>query len=318
MTQASRALSQRYRALAHDTPTRPGPAPDQRQAERLAYLATRLPATFAAARVALSECHQRLATPVHRVLDLGAGPGTVAWAAAAVFSELDDLTAVEGDPGWLPLARRLAAHSLSPALSQARWLEADLAAGLPAGLAALAPDVIVAAYLLGELGARGAQRVVDQAWTLGAAALVLVEPGTPRGFETLLHARTSLLAQGAHVLAPCPHACACPLNAPDWCHFAARLERSSAHRQAKRATLGHEDEKFAYLVMARVPSQPASARILRHPLQRGGHVILDLCTPDGARRQTVGRRAGALYRQARRAHWGDAWDPEAVAEEDAG
>lgn len=309
LTRAATALSQRYRALAQ------GAAPRREaagvNAERLAYLAVRLPATFAAALTVLRECRRRVDAPVRRLLDLGAGPGTIAWAAAAVFTELSQVTAVEGDPHWPLLARRLATHSSSPAIAEAHWINADLAAGWPQDvMAEVQADVSVASYLLGELRDEAAARVIDAAWAHSALALVLIEPGTPRGFETLLRARRSLLAQGAHVLAPCPHAQACPLVAPDWCHFTARLERSGAHRQAKGAALGHEDEKFAYLVMSRAPVQAATARVLRHPLQRGGHVILDLCTPEGARRQTVGRRAGSAYRRARHTAWGDAWEPE--------
>lgn len=309
-------LSRRYRALTRGetrTTERAGATP----AERLAYLAVRLPATFAAIETVLHEGRRRLEAPVRHVLDLGAGPGTVGWAAAEVFTELEQVTAIERDAGWPALGQRLAARSPSRALAQTRWLSADLAAGWPADLASTAaPDVIVAGYLLGELPEAAADRLVDAAWACTLGALVLVEPGTPRGFATVLRARTRLLAQGAHVLAPCPHALACPLVAPDWCHFAARLERSSVHRQAKGAVLGHEDEKFAYLIAGRAARLPAAARVLRHPLQRGGHVVLDLCTPEGVRRRTIGRRAGAAYRQARRAAWGDAWDPGADRDTD--
>ena len=41
----------------------------------------------------------------------------------------------------------------------------------------------------------------------------------------------------------------------DWCHFAARLDRSRAHRQSKHAALGWEDEKFAYVIAT--PAGPA-------------------------------------------------------------
>ena len=37
---------------------------------------------------------------------------------------------------------------------------------------------------------------------------------------------------GANILAPCPHARPCPLAAPDWCHFSARVARSRLHREA--------------------------------------------------------------------------------------
>jgi ribosomal protein RSM22 (predicted rRNA methylase) len=78
-------------------------------------------------------------------------------------------------------------------------------------------------------------------------ALVVIEPGTPRGAGAIRTIREELLAAGAHMLAPCPAAMPCPLAAPDWCHFAARVERSSLHRRIKEGALGYEDEKYSYV-----------------------------------------------------------------------
>ena len=94
----------------------------------------------------------------------------------------------------------------------------------------------------------------------------------------------------------------------DWCHFAQRLERTSAHRQAKTASLAYEDEKFSYLVACRATVAPAVSRIVRHPRKHGGHVQLTLCTRDGGLQAlTVARSEGPAYKLARQAEWGDAW-----------
>jgi ribosomal protein RSM22 (predicted rRNA methylase) len=298
LERASAELTGGYRAAA--APARLTPA------QRLAYVAVRLPATFAAAHAALAELRaRRPRARVERLLDLGAGPGTVAWAAACVFDELREVTCVERDTALAALGRRLAADAPNAALRDARWIEADLGRGddLPGP-----HDLVVASYVLGELPASGAERLVDAARAAGAA-LLLIEPGTPGGFERILRARTALVASGARVLAPCPHAAACPLEGRDFCHFAARVARSSEHRRAKGGALNYEDEKFAYLAMAcDGQGDAAPARIVRRPLPRGGHVILDLCATDGLRREVVGRRAGDAYRRARDAGWGDAWE----------
>ena len=94
----------------------------------------------------------------------------------------------------------------------------------------------------------------------------------------------------------------------DWCHFAQRLERTSAHRQAKTASLAYEDEKFSYLVAARTTVAPVSARIVRHPRKHSGHVQLTLCTRDpGIQTRTVARSDGPAYKLARQAEWGEGW-----------
>jgi ribosomal protein RSM22 (predicted rRNA methylase) len=269
---------------------------------RLAYAAVRLPATYAAARAVFAEVRRRLphGSPAS-LLDLGAGPGTTAWAAAEVFGELASLTLAEADAGFIALGKALAReHAL---LEGACWVQGDLGAA-----PAFAPcDLVVCSYVLGELGEEEAGRVAQAAWAATRQVLVLLEPGTMRGFALIRRLRGALLGAGAHLIAPCPHQAACPLPAGDWCHFSQRLERSRLHLRLKEGALGYEDEKYAYVVMARHPTEPAPARILRHPLRRAGHAELQLCTPQGLQTLKVARRDQAAWREARKAAWGDEW-----------
>ena len=94
-------------------------------------------------------------------------------------------------------------------------------------------DLVSLAYVLNELAPAARESVLQRLWDATADTLVIIEPGTPAGWERILAARRQLIEAGAHVLAPCPHAFACPLQAPDWCHFAERVSRSRLHRLAK-------------------------------------------------------------------------------------
>ena len=93
-------------------------------------------------------------------------------------------------------------------------------------------DLVVAAYVLGELPPAARARFIERLVTMATVAVV-VEPGTPEGFARVLAAREVALAAGGRTVAPCPHDEACPLARPDWCHFAARVNRTKLHRQIK-------------------------------------------------------------------------------------
>jgi ribosomal protein RSM22 (predicted rRNA methylase) len=276
-------------------------------ADVAAYAGYRMPATFAAARAAFAAA--AAAAPQFRPasqLDLGGGTGAAVWAAAATWGTLATATVWEQSPHAIAAGRALARHAAAPAVRSATWRVEDLRAG-PAVPAA---DLVTVSYLLGELAPAVRDDLVSRIAT-GGGAVVIVEPGTPAGYARILAARDRLIGHGLRVLAPCPHDRACPLPpGRDWCHFAARVNRSALHRRLKGGVLGHEDEKFAYVATAPVAPREGACRVLRHPQQRKGMVSLRLCTPDdGVRDTVVSKRHGDAYRAARDVAWGDMWTP---------
>jgi ribosomal protein RSM22 (predicted rRNA methylase) len=158
--------------------------------------------------------------------------------------------------------------------------------------------------VLGELA--DADALVASAWAATDGLLLVVEPGTPDGYARVIAARSYAIEGGGFVTAPCPHDRACPMLGSDWCHFAVRLPRSARHRAAKSAELAYEDEKLSYVAASRMPTARATARVVRHPQHRRGHVYLELCADDGLRTELVSKRQGADFRRARNASWGDA------------
>lgn len=302
LARAAAELTQIYKAEKSASPTITTPA------HRAAYLAVRLPATFAANLAAFSEV-RRLATEtkIESMLDLGTGPGTALWAATGMFPEMTQATLVESDRSLIETGKRLCGQNSHPAIRSASWLQQDLSRGLNCE----PHDLVVISYALGELPASATDKLISQAWNCTKEFLVIVEPGTMRGFNFIDLMRSKLIASGAYILAPCPHALTCPMAAAgDWCHFAARVQRSSLHRQIKGGTLGYEDEKFSYVVAGRQEFPRPLARIVRHPQQHSGHIQLTLCTPDGLKSVTITKSQKDQYRLARKAEWGDEWEDE--------
>lgn len=259
-------------------------------AERAAaYLVTRMPATYAAAYRVLAEIRELLGPrPVESILDIGSGTGAASLAARQFYPDAR-LTLIERDTALSDTSRL--------------WLpDAGIRTEDVERLDALPPhDLVISAYSAGEWHAKPWRKL----WDAARVALAVIEPGTPRGYALLMQMRENLLAAGAHMLAPCPAATACPLGAPDWCHFAARVERSSLHRRLKDAALGYEDEKFSYVALTRDPVELPEGRIIRRPRHEPGKITLTVCEPGASKTVEIRKRDRERYREARKSDWGD-------------
>jgi ribosomal protein RSM22 (predicted rRNA methylase) len=295
LRQAAKTLSDRYRAELRDGRLH--------MAEELAvkaYLAARLPATYAAVRASLDALSSARPgfTPA-TLLDVGAGPGTVLWAAVDAWPDLERAVLLEASGPARSIGEALARDGVAARID---WISGDITIDMDGAAPA---DLVSAAYVLDEIAPASLPKLVDRLWRLTADTLLIVEPGTPAGWRRILAVREQLIAAGAHLLAPCPHASPCPLAAPDWCHFAQRVARSRVHRLTKDAEVPWEDEKFIYVAASRQPAEARRQRVLAPPRSGSGKVLLKSCQPDGrVDERLITKRDGALFRQARRVGWG--------------
>lgn len=251
----------------------------------VAYLVTRMPATYAAIYSVLQELPENLS--IASILDVGAGTGAASIAAREFYPQAK-IEMMERDRALSKEARAF--------LPEATWIDADAARveRFPAR------DLVIAAYSLGEMSASVALRL----WQAALVALVIVEPGTPKGFTLIRTVRDELLAAGAHIAAPCPGPVPCPMAGADWCHFAARVERSSLHRRLKGGELNYEDEKYSYVAFTREPYAPAAARVIRRPQHHAGWIELQVCAAAGLETRRVTKRGREAFREARHVTWG--------------
>ena len=293
--QRSQKISTAYRAGG-------GSGTIKSEADALAYALARMPATYAAVAAslnALTEIAPDFAPGT--LLDVGAGPGTASWAAAEAFPSLQDFTMLDANATLSRLALELARDSSR--LAECRYLPGDAGANLAEVSQA---DLVIASYIIGELGEADQRKLAEAMWAKARQALVVIEPGTPAGYGRILALRQQLIAAGAYVAAPCPHERPCPLIAPDWCHFSQRLPRSQAHRQIKGAEVPFEDERFIYVALTRTEPASRAARVLAPPDVGKAEITAKLCTEDGVELAKVPRRDKAAYAAARRWRWGDA------------
>ncbi|TIO07508.1 small ribosomal subunit Rsm22 family protein [Mesorhizobium sp.] len=297
LKQAAKTLSDRYRAELRD-----GRLHMAEEMAVKAYLATRLPATYAAVRASLDAVSEaRPGYAPKTLLDVGAGPGTVLWATLDLWPDLEQAVLLEASAAVRRVGETLAADAMTAKIA---WLAGDVTIDL----ADLKPaELVTCAYVLDEIAPASLPKLVDRLWHLSDDTLLVVEPGTPAGWERILAVRRHLIEAGAHVLAPCPHEAPCPLAAPDWCHFSRRVARSRLHRLAKEADVPWEDEKFIYVAASRQAVGPSRARVIAPPKSGSGKVLLKLCEKDGsAGEKLFTKRDGEIFKAARRLDWGDA------------
>ena len=271
-------------------------------ADALAYALARMPATYAAIAASLNavmEVNPDFAPS--SMLDVGAGPGTATWAASEAFVSLETFTLLDANAALRDLAAELAQSHLR--LAAMRYQSGDARKALAEAPEA---DLVVASYVINELGDGERAALTEAMWAKARDTLLVIEPGTPAGYARIIDLRARLTARGAHVIAPCPHDGACPLTRPDWCHFTQRLQRSRAHKHLKGAELPYEDEKFSYVVLSRTAPAQRPARVLAQPLVTKIAVTAKVCTLEGIKAASVPHRDKAAYKRAKKWNWGDA------------
>ncbi|MBS0648397.1 MAG: hypothetical protein JSS10_04125 [Verrucomicrobia bacterium] len=281
LKKAALALSERYRQ---------GITPYLRTPQdRYAYLLTRLPATKAALQRVFQEIR---GFSVQSMLDIGAGPGT-SWLAAQEIWEGLKATLIERDNDFIEIGSKMTPSD------RVRWVSSDVSKLEQFEM----HDLVLFSYSWGEILNLA---LLERAWQAARQFLVLVEPGTPRGYQSMLKGRDFCIGQKGRVYAPCPHSNACPWEkTPEWCHFGVRLERSEGHRLAKEGSLGYEDEKFSYIIMSKQALPTPFSRLLKDPLRRKGHTLITLCSKNGIEQKTITKKDKEQYKRINKLNWGD-------------
>ncbi len=254
-----------------------------------AYLLFYWPVSYLQARGTISELPAR----PRSVLDLGSGPGPMAF--AALDAGAAEVIAADRSARALATARRLSADAGEP-LGTREW---NPSKGRP--LAELAPgkrfDLVTMGHVVNELfpgpdaDARRAA-LLEEALGLVApgGSLLVVEPALRDTSRALLRVRDLLVAHGVAVRAPCLFRGACPalLRESDWCHAERAIEPPPLVAQiGKAAGLRKEAVKMSYLVLApkgEAWAEPPAGRVFRvvsEPLPSKGRLRYMGCGPEG-------------------------------------
>lgn len=250
-----------------------------------AYLLFYWPISYAQARHAL----RALTSRPRSALDLGSGPGPMAF--AALDAGAREVTAADRSAPALELACKLAAARGEP-LSVRVWRAANQP--LPEG----SFDLVAGSHLLNELWIGQPDALARRAGLIeraferlapGGRALIL-EPALRETSRDMLGVRDLLLARGIAPLSPCLYRGACPalVKESDWCHAEVPWEPPRLVADLARAAGLHKESlKMTALLFGReaeAPALPGEAnlfRIVSEPLASKGRQRFMGCGPRG-------------------------------------
>ncbi|KAL1918816.1 uncharacterized protein VTP21DRAFT_2838 [Calcarisporiella thermophila] len=308
--------------------------------ESLAYIAGSMPITYGALFNVIAELQTRIPKFCPQsVLDFGTGPGTAIWAATEVYGDtLQKFVGVDKSEDMLRIAETLITSHPNPQ-------KIEFQQYLPYNLKEK-HDLVISSFTLGEIPTTSAQNsTLDALWNLTGDVLILIDRGTPAGFNKIVTARDYILRKAekanafeekedentevsdAHVIAPCPHDRPCPMmNSKEWCHFSQKVQRPDFTMRTKHSKINFEDAKYSYVILRRGTRPQPNAlsdmqtssyswpRLVFPPLKRNKHVVMDTCSQSGnIERMVIPKSQGKTqYRDARKSHWGDLfpWTPK--------
>lgn len=267
--------------------------------QAIAYLATRLPATFATVFSCMEKfSHLHPSFYPSSILDVGAGPATASLALSFLYPAIKSTHLIEKNAAAINLGKKLLS---SAEIANISWLSKDITSMEEVPSA----DLCIFSYSLNEIS--NIEKMLENLIKTKFSVFVFIEPGTPTGYQNILRARSFFLSKNYSILAPCSHQKTCPIKGSDWCHFSVRLERTKLHKMLKGGELGYEDEKYSYLIVSpEMLNFCTQDRIIRHPFIGKGHQKFTVCSTDGLlKERIITKKDKELYKEAKDLHWGD-------------
>ena len=266
------------------------------------YSVIRYPSTFKAFSDSLEyslSCLDDI--DITSVLDVGAGSAAASTACLYQLNHLNKIDLLEKEDVMINIGEYLLSRMITKGVD-IKYHKMDITKD---DMSMYQRDLVISSYVLNELDHTNIIKVIDKMWESTNKVMLVVEPGTPKGYEIIKLIRNHLISKGGYILAPCPHMDKCPLPSNDWCHFSTRIARSKLHKTLKGGDAPYEDEKYCYIAFSKSPCIRCSSRILRHPQISSGFITLECCSNEGLKTIKVTKKDKELFKTARKANAGD-------------
>lgn len=275
--------------------------------DALAYMALRVPATYAQVSGALSAVQE--VVPLWKpttLLDIGSGPGTGVWAATRLWPSIKHAVCMDTNKDLLDIGRRVST-SLPTHIS---WQRQDITRGLPTDSTY---DLVLLANVLNELSMNQAEKVIGQAFNLCKGIMVIIEPGTEFG-NALVQSFAKKFSKTGLLVAPYINN---TYIASDeyWIHFSQRFIRPEFQRRIRQAMRNDteaasdwEEAKYSYVAICRdtksFVSPSAWGRTIGPVKVQKGFLEVTVMTESGIFQVKILKRNKKQYSFAKKLSWG--------------
>lgn len=272
----------------------------KKELEAVVYSSVRMPATYSAIYTALEKTFEIYNCKIDSVLDVGAGTGAGSWAINSL-KNVKNIICLEREDVMRNLGEHFMQESGIDTLQKAKWEKIDLVNSNMEYKA----DLVICSYVLNELKERERRAVLEKLWNATNKILLIIEPGTPNGFEEIKELRKQVFDFGGNIISPCPNIEECPIL-DDWCHTTCRVSRTKIHKLLKNGDVPYEDEKFSYISVCKENIEKDDyVRVLRHPKIESGKITLKVCSKDGIYEKVISKKDKELFKIARKLKCGD-------------
>lgn len=267
--------------------------------EALAYAISRMPATYGAVYNSLKHSIEIYNSNIKTVADIGAGTG----AGAIAVNELLDIEKIEcfeREDAMRKIGKKIF-DNYDNISEKSNWNKLDICKDK----IDKKYDLVVVSYMLNEISDDKKDIIVEKLWRTCNKMLLIVEPGTMKGYNNIINAKKKLIENGGKVVAPCrSNECKLPKN--DWCNFSCRVQRTKIHKELKEGNVPYEDEKYIYIAVTKDRiNDTDKKRILRHPMIYSGFVKLKVCNKDEIEEITITKKDKEKFKIARKSEAGD-------------
>ena len=269
----------------------------------ISYSVIRMPATYSAIKTCLEKIKELIDFEINSLLDIGSGTGAAEWAALECF-DINDIVCLEREKTMRDLSKKY--FSYSEEFKNIKFIEADI---LNENLN-ISKDLCILSYMINELSEENRLKVIDKVLNCTNKVLLIVEPGTPEGFENVRKIRDYVFENGYEIIAPCTNFNGrCDITVGDWCASNVRVQRTKIHKYLKDADVGYEDEKFSYIAInmskTKLNFNNDLKRILRHPKIQNGRVEVKYCLQGEIKEEIITKKNKDEFKKIKKRNIGD-------------